>query len=244
LIGNSAYAQSGRKHKKDLPMTDNTHAVNSDSATFDRYHQVYRWALKYNDPGIAASALYNMMALRPEETFWKDTLAILYFNSGQYIQATTLGNEIVQSDPQNNQMLEILAISEQSLGLLKEPLAHYEQLYRNTQMLYYLYQVATLQYNLKRFGECSLTLEKIIADEKSGQEEISIAYGEKNSQQQKVPMKAAAYNLQGVMYLEMNQPDSALESFDKALEIFPDFKLAQSNKEMVEKAKEESGAGD
>jgi hypothetical protein len=60
-------------------------------------------------------------------------------------------------------MLEMAAISKQSLGALKESLADYESLYKQKPDLYSLYQIATLQYQLKRYGESVISCDQIIA---------------------------------------------------------------------------------
>ena len=48
-------------------------------------------------------------------------------------------------------------------------------------------------------------------------------------------MKAAAYNVKGICALELNQPEAAKENFNKALQLFPDFVLAKTNLETLEK---------
>ena len=48
-----------------------------------------------------------------------------------------------------------------------------------------------------------------------------------------VAKRAAAFNMRGVIALEINQLDVAKQNFQKALELFPDFSLAKSNLEKV-----------
>ena len=115
--------------------------------------KIYKKAARYGDLGVAKNALYTMMELKPENTFLMDTLAILYFQSQAYVQSVLVTNEILEKDPSKISALEIKAISESALGYGKEALNDYEKLYAKTQNVYHLYQIASLQYQLKRMAE-------------------------------------------------------------------------------------------
>ncbi len=227
------WAQRG---KKDKDVVNENVSNTSDTQNIEYQHQldVYHMSLKYNDLATAVNSVYQMMAIKPEETNLKDTLAILYFNSGRYVQTVLLGREIIEKSPDNYSILEALAISEQSLGLLKESLNHYVQLFSATKKLYFLYQEASIQYGLKRLGECAQSINALLAAEGVEKEEVSITYGQ-NGESQKVPMNAAAYNLQGVVLLELNRPEDAKTSFEKAIDLYKDFVLAKANLDIVNK---------
>jgi tetratricopeptide (TPR) repeat protein len=123
-------------------------------------------------------------------------------------------------------MLEMAAISKQSLGALKEALADYESLYKQKPDLYSLYQIATLQYQLKRYGESVISCDQIIANPESEKLEASISM---KGGSQKVPLRAAAHNVKGIIAMDLNQPEVAKLQFETALKLFPDFALAQGN---------------
>jgi Tfp pilus assembly protein PilF len=46
---------------------------------------------------------------------------------------------------------------------------------------------------------------------------------------QKVPLRAAAFNVKGIIAMDLNQPEVAKLQFETALKLFPDFALAQGN---------------
>ncbi len=225
-------AQRGKKDKD--PVNESVSSETDTPIAYQQQWQIYKWALQYNDLGTATNAIYQMMALKPEETNLKDTLAYLYFNSRRYVQTVLLGREIVENNPENYGIMEALAISEQSIGLLKESLEHYDQLYKATSKIYFLYQGASIQYGLKRLGECVQSISTLLASDGVDKEEVNINYGQ-NGESQKVTMNAAVYNLQGVVYLDLNRPEDAKKSFEKAVELFPDFILAKSNLDIVNK---------
>ncbi len=195
---------------------------------FDTQMKVYSSALKYYDLNVAVSALYNAMALKPDRKDLRDSLALLYFAGERYGQAYTLGEEILKENPKRNDILEMVAVSKQSLGLIKDALADYEKLFAaEPKQIFYLYQIATLQYQLKRYGECVASLDQIIANEASAKQNVNIRNS--NNTSQSVPMKAAALNVKGIVAMDLNQDANAKEFFNQALQLFPDFALAKGN---------------
>ena len=199
---------------------------------FDVQLRFYKSALKNYDLQAATVALYTMQALKPERADLNDSLALLYFAGERYAQAYLVGQAIVNADPKRNDMLEMVAVSKQNLGMIKESLADYEKLYGAEKSVYFLYQMATLQYQLKRYGECVASLDQILANADADKQKVSIRV---QGGSQEAPMKAAAYNVKGICAMELNQPDAAKENFNKALQIFPDFVLAKANLDTLEK---------
>lgn len=226
------FVATAQKTTKDAPKETTGSSSNSNQQLYDINKSIYRNALKYNDLGTATQAVYTMLAVAPNELNLKDTLAYLYYNNGQYVQALLIGLEIVEKSDTNKNILEIVAISQQNLGLLKESLENYEKLYKQSKNIYHQYKVATLQYALKRYGECGVTIDKILQD-KGNTEMITIT--DANRQQQEVSIKAAVLNMNGVMALELNQNDLAKKSFEEALKVQPDFALAKNNLDMASK---------
>jgi tetratricopeptide (TPR) repeat protein len=208
---------------------------------FEVQSSIYKQALKNYDLQTATVALYNMQALKPERTDLNDSLALVYFAGEHYAQAYMIGERIITADPKRKDMLELVAVSKQNLGLIKESLADYEKLYGMDKSVYYLYQMATLQYQLKRFGECIASLDQILGGTDADKQKVNIRASQ--NQQQEVPMKAAAYNVKGICALEMNQPEIAKDNFNKALAIAPDFALAKGNLEMMAKKEGSKGTG-
>jgi len=167
-----------------------------------------------------------------------DTLARLYFSNGNSGQCVLVCKDYLARDSSNVFVREILAISLNSLSKSKESLDQYEVLYASTHSLFHAYQIAVLQYVLKRFGECETTCAVILSDPKAAEMKVPISTDQNNSQQ--VPLKAAAYNIRGVMLKDLNRPEDALKSFEEAVKIFPDFVLAKSNIEFMKNPKKDN----
>ena len=92
--------------------------------------EVYKTSLKYYDLQSAITSLYTAIAIKPERKDLKDSLALIYFSGERYFQANIIAEEIYKDNPKRLDMLEMAAISKQSLGASKEALADYENLYK------------------------------------------------------------------------------------------------------------------
>lgn len=209
-----------------------TDVATSSNDSYTNQEKIYKMAMGYNDLEVATKALYEMIVLQPENVFLHDSLAILYFSRGYYLECALVSKEIIEVNPENNTILEILALSEDALGLTKEALAHYEKLFQNTGQLFYQYQVVSLQYKLKRYGECSLVVEELLANPNTEKETISISYQKGQSQQ--VSMKAAILNLKGVIALELANKALAKKCFEEAVALAPEFLLPANNLALLE----------
>jgi hypothetical protein len=56
------------------------------------------------------------MAIKPARKDLRDSLVNLYFLSERYGQAFTLGEEILKEEPKRTEILELVAVSKQSLA--------------------------------------------------------------------------------------------------------------------------------
>ena len=202
------------------------------SEPFEVQMRFYKSALKNYDLQAATVALYTMQALKPERSDLNDSLALLYFAGERYPQAYLIGESILKENPKRGDMLELVAVSKQNLGMVKEALSDYEKLYAIDKSVFYLYQIATLQYQLKRYGECVSSLDQIIASADADKQKVNIRV---QNGSQDVPMKAASYNVKGICAMELNQAEAAKLNFTKAIELAPDFVLAKGNLESLSK---------
>lgn len=202
------------------------------SKEVERQQAILKQAKNYNDGAIARAALYQLISLQPEKKEWKDSLLYVYFAEGNYVSTLLLSKELLEKE-QKPEILERKAIAEQQLGLLKEALESYESLFKLKGESFYLYQVATIQYQLKRFGECEITINALLNDSKTKEEKVTISLGQQGSQE--VAMEAALLNIKGVMLKDIGKEEEAKKLFNKAVEISPEFVLAKANLEVLEK---------
>lgn len=219
----SVQAQKNKNSKKE-PVAK---PASSDSdAQFQLYRSIYEQGLRYNDLNTSTQALHAMIALRPEEKTLLDSLAMVYFQRGAWSQCAIVSTDALKNEPNKPSMLELRAISYQSLGMPKESLADFETLYPLTQNPYHLYEIAGLQYSIRRYGECEASLIKLLGDESIKDKKLPLGTGK---QRQDVPMIAACLNMRGVLDLEQGKKESALTYLEAAIKIMPDFALANNN---------------
>lgn len=198
---------------------------------------IYKSAMGNGDLITAINSVYQLNELENNKN-WNDTLIGLYFGRGAYVQTVLLGEKMIKDREKDTTLLEYIAFSKESLGLYEESLKVYEDLYELTNKLNYLYQIASLQFNLRRSKECVSSLTKITQDPNADKTLVSIRYG--RGEKQNVPVMAAVYNINGVLALQQQDFKSAEASFQRSLEIFPDFALAKGNIQAMTQEQEQS----
>jgi tetratricopeptide (TPR) repeat protein len=182
---------------------------------------IYSMANKYNDYQMSKSALYNILSYAPGNTAVMDSLALLYYQSQQYISAALLAQDILKLAPNDMLAAEIAAVSFESLGVPAKAIPLYEKIYFENNDLSVLYQIAFLQFQAGRFNEAKVNVETIIGDNESSSRQL--VFPMKDNRQQQVPLKAGAYRLMGMIEGKQGNIDAAREAYDKALEITPIF---------------------
>jgi tetratricopeptide (TPR) repeat protein len=200
----------------------------SKDAMLSHYKKVYKLSLTYGDFAAAENAIYHQWALdTANKLSYKDTLANLYFKSGQYLQAAVLGKEILAVKPHDAALMELVGESDQRINNLQEALSVYQTIYSSTHDLYHLYQIAVIQFGLNRLSECNQTIDQILSDPNSAKQNVQITISQ--TQAQNVPFSAAALNMRGVIAKSLKQNDAAKKAFTDALAAAPDFVLAKNN---------------
>jgi len=180
----------------------------------DNKKEVYRQAMQNGDYEVATQAIYDILATQPSETVWRDSLALLYIQQKAYPQALKISEQQMKAKPNDTLMLKVQALSHKALGNPKKSLEAYETLYPLTENVYHLYEIATIQYSMTRLQECLVTAKSLHAHEGLGEARINLNF---NQQNQVVPLKAAVYNIQGVVAKDLDKQTEARAFFEQAL---------------------------
>jgi tetratricopeptide (TPR) repeat protein len=199
------------------------------------YKAMYADGLRYGDLAVASNAVYGLLSIHPDSTALLDTLAALYFQRGAWPQVVLVTTDILMKNDKNEGALELRAVANQSLGRAKESLEDYEKLFGRNNNPYHLYEIAALQFAMKRFGECERSVQQLLTDQSIKDKTIVISLQDGRSQD--VPLAAAGMNLLGVMSMEQGKKENAKTAFESALKVFPEFILAKNNLEALETAK-------
>lgn len=185
----------------------------------------YRFAYQMQDLHSAAAHLTHYAANHPDHLAYQDTLMDLYFRSQNLISCVLLAEKLLEREPRHAAALEHAALCHQLLGKPKSALSYFERWYALNGSAFALYQVAALQFELERNKECLETIHTLLQSDWKG-EEINI-WNEGNME--KVPLKAASWNLKGTLFNRQGKIAEAITAYQKALELAPKFTLAKTN---------------
>ncbi len=203
------------------------------AARQQEYLDVYRRALQYDDINSAGYALTRFLMNGGSSNF-KDTLAIIYYRTGNLNGAFKMANEINQANPKDVTAITLLADITGRAGDTKASLDWYEKLSALAPGPYNFYQMATRQFLLERVGECKTSLNQVVTDSiKARQEKVSLEIAAGNSEN--VPVLAAAYNMLGALAFRDKKTAEAKRFYELAVMEFPEFVIARQNLEGLKK---------
>lgn len=195
--------------------------------------QIIKQAYAYGDAASAINSMQVIIAKEGAASTYKDSLAILYFRTGNFASSHLLGSELLKKAPENTTLLEIEAVSLQKLGVNKASAEVYEKLFSITKNMYHGYQLANLQYSLKRLDEAKVSIQQALGC--AAIEKVTIAFPIDKDKNQDVPLKAAAYNLLGIISYDLKDNSSATAAFNESLKIMPEFTVAKDNVAFLDK---------
>lgn len=178
------------------------------------------------------NALTHLNVLSPSQAR-KDTLAYIYANDNQHLQAlNTIGIEKQDSD--SDLALQVKAISLKALNQPKRALEQFEALFKRTPNAYLAYEMADLKIQTGDNAGASANIEYGLANTKDDQK---YAFYERQ-QPYEVSLKAAFVHLKALMQYNLDKNiDTAVATIDEALKIDPNFNLASLSKQALEARK-------
>ncbi|MCF6295875.1 MAG: hypothetical protein L3J25_09315 [Flavobacteriaceae bacterium] len=200
------------------------------NALLKHYEAFYKQMQKQGDVEGVINALTHLNVLSPNKGRL-DTLAVLYMNGNKHIQAlNTIGIEKVASD--SDMAVEIKARSLQALNQPERAIEQYEELFKRMPSIMIAYELADLKTQVNDDIGATLHITYGIANSK---EDIKRTFYESQTPYQ-VPIKAAFLYLKGLIKFKENNElniDAAVAILDEALQIAPNFNLAQISKEAL-----------
>ncbi len=200
------------------------------NALLKHYEAFYKQMQKQGDVEGVINALTHLNVLSPNKGRL-DTLAVLYMNGNKHIQAlNTIGIEKVASD--SDMAVEVKARSLQALNQAERAIEQYEELFKRMPSVMIAYELADLKTQVNDDIGATLHITYGIANSK---EDIKRTFYESQTPYQ-VPIKAAFLYLKGLIKFKENNElniDAAVAILDEALQIAPNFNLAQISKEAL-----------
>jgi tetratricopeptide (TPR) repeat protein len=199
------------------------------SPSSQRHLLKYATANRWNDAVVARNALYDLIIENPTNDSLIFTLGYLYYESQQYASSLLVAQDLVARNPKSEAFLELAAVSAQELGVGDRALQHFESLYLINNNITTLYQIAFLQYNLKKYNESRASADIILAKPEATTSKV--VFNDPQGQPKEYPMKVAVLNLKGLVALDSGDKAAAKKSFSDAMAVAPDFVPAKENLE-------------
>ncbi|MCH7524949.1 MAG: hypothetical protein IIC74_08065 [Bacteroidetes bacterium] len=194
------------------------------------YEAYYKQMQKQGDVQGVINALTHLNVLSPNKGRL-DTLAVLYMNNNKHIQAlNTIGIELNATD--SDMAVEVKAISLQAINQPKRAIEQFEELFKRSPSAMIAYELADLKTQLNDDLGATLHITYGIANSKA---EVMRTFYETQTPYQ-VPIKAAFLYLKGLIKFKENKElniDSAVTILDEALQVAPNFNLAQISKDAL-----------
>jgi tetratricopeptide (TPR) repeat protein len=191
------------------------------------YKNAFETAKALRDMDNAGIALFNLYTLNPGDTVLQMDLLTYYYANKKYSEAMFLGERICKKDENNIAAFDIWTKSQEACGNFSNAVINYELLYLRTSNTYYKYLSAYCQFRLSRFIECEKYLAEVLTMSDLTNHNVVMEISDGKTQE--VPLKAAVLNLFGLVKAELHNLPEATVYFKKALDVYPDFLLAQNN---------------
>jgi tetratricopeptide (TPR) repeat protein len=214
-----------------------TSALAQNISTIELEKQKLKQALSYSDQTVATSAMYNIISLEGPQSSYKDSLAYMYFNARNYVSCYLVAEDILKYKPNNEELIEMKAVSLETMGALEKAIESYNLLLSKSNNNYHAYKIAGLQLALKKYDEALSSIKK--AASMADNEKVSVSFQINKNYNQNVQLKPAIAYLEGLIYLGKEMEKEAKASLERAVQLFPDFVLAKSKLATLEPNPEE-----
>ncbi|RZW47133.1 MAG: hypothetical protein EX263_08955 [Flavobacteriaceae bacterium] len=209
-----------------------TFSVNaqSNSELLKHYEAYYKQMKSQGDVQGVINALTHLNIIEPSQAR-RDTLAVLYMNGGQHIQAlNTVG---IEHDPSASDMaVEVKAVCLQALNQQELAIKEFEELFKRSPNALIAYELADLKIQINDLDGANANITYGLANSDN---EIMRSFYEGQTPYQ-VPIKAAFLYLKGlVKYREAPNTniEAAIAILDEALAVSPEFNLAKISKDAL-----------
>ena len=178
-------------------------------------------ATRWNDFDVAKDAMYDLIIEDPGNDSLIFQLAYLYYENQKYPSSILVCKDLLARNPKNTQVLELSAISYESLNIFDRALQSYESMFLLTNSSSTLYKMAFLQYELKRYPECMTNADILLS--RPDAETLKVGFNTAENKPKEYPIKVALLNLKGMVYKDQGDKVNAKTQLDEALKIAPDF---------------------
>ncbi len=197
----------------------------SGASSIETNKALYERALGLEDYGTALVALNYILLEDTTNLEYTDSLARLYMRSGSFDAGLQLGYKVMDAQPKNYKLLELIATAEE----YKADPIHLTKSYKSFKKLYeevggarYLIKLAQIGMLQGNMEPALKRLDEVIADPNV----TMIESPTRNGGVQMIDVKAAAYFLKANYELNLGNAKGGGDYLNKALQISPKYEAA------------------
>jgi tetratricopeptide (TPR) repeat protein len=191
------------------------------------YKKLYSHAMEIKDYQTAITAIQIMYQLDSTDNALLDTLPELYIAQRNFESADYYTQIALKKYPDNEHFLQIKALMAQQFGRVEEEMDTYEKLYAKTQKLSYLYQLTAFYFSAGQMEPATKGLTELEAKMANSTDSVDFMVSE--TAKQKVPVRAAVYNMKAYLQAQKRDLAGAKNYFEMALKEYPEFVTAKQN---------------
>lgn len=187
--------------------------------------EMVRFAKSMGDVAVTTSSMYRLIALEGDNSTYKDSLTYIYYSARKYASCFLMSNEVLKRDPKNKAVLELKALSLESLGALDKSMEAFKELFAVSKNNFHGYSLAKLQLTMKMYEEAYATIKQVEAINDEGIYKVNFAINQNHTQE--VELLAAISYLKALIEIDLDKKPEAKISLEKSLKIQSDFVLAR-----------------
>lgn len=193
----------------------------------NNYEALFTKSMQVKDYQTAITAIQFLLLADSTNKTYLDTLPELYAGVQNYTASEHYTDIALKSYPTNERYLQLKALCLQQTGKLEGVMDIYNKLYAATQKITYLYQIAAFQFSAQDMQAAENSLK--LLEEKMVDSKDSVDFMVSETEKQKVPVRAAVYNMKAYMVAQKRDLAGAKKYFEMAIKEYPDFITARQN---------------
>lgn len=196
-------------------------------AMAEHFARKYSIAQRWGDYEVAKDALFDLITDYPGNDSLIFALAYFYFENQKYPSCAMVCNDLLARNSKNVAALELSGISYENLNIKDKALQSFESLFLLTNNNTTLYKMASLQYDLKRYGEVQTNADILLT--KPEADSLKVVFNDSKGQPVEYPIRAALHNLKGLAMKAQGDAAGARKQFEEALKVDANFDPAKQN---------------
>lgn len=208
----------------------NNQTTTSSNSDVEQYKKLYEKSMELKDLHTAITAI-QFILLTDSTNGLRDSLPELYGAVDNLPACMQTNEDALKRHPDDEKYKNIKVLILQQTGDLDGQFALLKELYETTNKPQYVTQIASIQIATGNLKDARETIDMILTKYNNSTDSLEVFLDEMNKQ--KVPVKAAAWNMKGYVYMQQKNIEKAKECYFKALEIYPDFVMPRRNLEAI-----------